>query len=135
MAVVNPCTLLALFATILCLSTTATLGKLSCVPLPFATLVVCALTDVTTGFVFAAEVSHNHASPVIDIRMVVVAHGELFDQRENVIIIWLAVFLIVVIFRLGQRHIIGFARLAFSAISEFWNEMSLLEIRPETGIL
>lgn len=87
MPVKHPSTLLAFLAAVLRPPASATLGKLACELLPFPALVVCTLSDAPTAVVLAAQVAHHHASPVLHV-LAVVSDRELFDQRENVEVVW-----------------------------------------------
>lgn len=104
----RPCALLALFAAILSTPASPALGELAGVLFPFAALVVCALPDTASCIIFAAEVSHNHAGPVLHICRVV-SGGEPLDQGEDVEVVreqklFLTLIVIfVVILEIGQR--------------------------------
>lgn len=73
----NPRLLLTLLATILGPPTPPTLSKLPRILLPLPALVVRALPYPATRVVFAAEVAHHHARPVLHV-LRVVADGEFF---------------------------------------------------------
>lgn len=82
-AVVHPRGLLAVFAAVFGAAATSALGKLSLEFLPLATLVVGTLTNATPRLVLAAEVSHDHARPVLHV-LRVVSDSELLHQGEDV---------------------------------------------------
>jgi len=79
----GPGALLALLAAILGAPAPTALGKLTCVLLPLPALIVGALPDAAAGIVFAAEIPHHHAGPVLHVGAVV-PNGELLDEGEEI---------------------------------------------------
>ena len=86
MAMIYPCTLLTILAAVLRPPTASTLCKLSCEFFPLSTLIVCTLSDPTSGVIFAAQIPHDHAGPVLHV-LAVVSDSKFFNQRENVEIV------------------------------------------------
>lgn len=93
----DPSLLLTNLATILCLSAPPTLRKLSRVRLPSPTLVVSALPDISVCLVFATEIAHDDAGPVLHI-VRVSFDGEFLDQGKDVEGLGEEVFVVVVFF-------------------------------------
>lgn len=139
MAMVNPCALLAFFAAVLCTAASSTLGKLPCELLPLAALVVCTLPDPPSGVVLAAQVTHNHTSPVLHV-LAVVTHCELLDKGEDIEIVRQEVFFLLIIFATLFRVCVAGAvvmvkKMKLLADPELWNEMRPLEILSEVAVL
>lgn len=85
-AMVNPRSFLAVFAAVLGAAAASALGKLALEFLPLAALVVRTLTNAASRLILAAEVSHDHAGPVLHV-LRVVPNGELLNQGEDIDII------------------------------------------------
>jgi hypothetical protein len=81
MSVIYPCILLALFAAVLGASTPPALCKLAGILLPFAALIVGALPNAALRVVLAAQIPHNHTSPILHFRGVM-PDGKLFNQGK-----------------------------------------------------
>ena len=86
MTVEGPSTLLAFFAAVFGAATSTTLSKLASVLLPLAALIVSTLSNASSSVILSTQISHDDTRPVLHIGAVI-AHGELFDQREEVEII------------------------------------------------
>ena len=100
MPVEYPCILLAFLAAIFGAATTPTLGELARTLFPSAALIVCALSNATSGVVLSAKIPHDYAGPVLHIRRVV-TNSEFLHKRENVEVIRQEVFLIFLTFSFG----------------------------------
>jgi hypothetical protein len=126
-AVVNPRSLLTVFAAVLGTAAATAFGELALELLPFATLVVSALTNTTSRLVFAAEVSHDHTGPVLHI-LRVVPNGELLNQREDINIIRQQVLVLLLDLNRRRRVCILIKEMQFPVNLEFWHEVGALEI-------
>jgi len=89
---IYPSILLAFLAAVLGSPTSSALGELPCEFLPFAALVVCALSDPAPCVVLSTEIPHHDACPVLHV-LRVVDDSELFNKRENVEVVGLEIFL------------------------------------------
>lgn len=85
-AVIDPSIFLTVLAAIFGAPAASTLGKLASIFLPFATLIVRTLADPSTRVVFAAQISHHYAGPILHI-LRVMTYGKFLDQREDVEIV------------------------------------------------
>jgi hypothetical protein len=136
--VVDPCTLLALFAAIFGATATAAFGKLSRELLPLATFIIGALSDASLRVIFPAQIPHDDARPVLHIfRMV--PHSELFYQREDIEVVRLEIFLILFVFRLvierrSRNRDNTIQSLQLTVDFEPWNKMSVLEVMAQITI-
>jgi hypothetical protein len=68
-AMAAPCPFLALFAAVFRPPASSTFGELASKLLPLSALPICALSDASSILVFAAQVSHHDASPVLHITL------------------------------------------------------------------
>jgi hypothetical protein len=84
--VVYPRGFLAVFAAVFGATAPPALGELTLELFPLATLVISALPDATSRLVLTAEVSHDHARPVLHI-LGVVSNSKLLHEGENINII------------------------------------------------
>lgn len=84
--VVYPGGFLAIFAAVLGATATPTLGELTLELFPLATLVVGALADATSRLILTAEVSHDHACPVLHV-FGVMPNSKLLHQGKDVEIV------------------------------------------------
>jgi hypothetical protein len=138
----SPCTLLALFAAVFGSSASATLGKLTSVLFPFAALIVSTLADASTGVVLAAEISHNHTSPVLHISTVV-TNCELLNKWEKVEIVVKQILFVVSIFVVNLRNFILLIHSRRVLVNgskllanlEARDKVTLLEVRTKTTVL
>jgi hypothetical protein len=105
-------------------------------------LVVCTLADAAASVIFAAEVSHDNASPVLHISTVI-AHCELLNEREEVEIVGKQILFVVGIFIVDLRNVLFFVHggdilvngSKFFADLETRDKVALLEIRSKTTVL
>ncbi|KAI6766240.1 hypothetical protein HG530_007310 [Fusarium avenaceum] len=138
----SPCTLLALFAAVFGSSASATLGKLTSVLFPLAALVVSTLADASTGIVLAAEISHDHTSPVLHISAVV-TNCELLNEWKKVEVVVKQILFVVGIFVVNLRNFILFIHSRRVLVNggkllanlEARHKVTLLEIRAKTTVL
>ena len=65
--VVYPRGFLAIFTAVFGATATSTFGELTLEFFPLATLVIGALADATSRLILTAEVSHDHARPVLHV--------------------------------------------------------------------
>jgi hypothetical protein len=68
-AMAAPCALLAFLAAVFRPSASPTFGELASKLFPFPALPICALSNAASILVFAAQVSHHDASPVLHIAL------------------------------------------------------------------
>jgi hypothetical protein len=137
----SPCTLLALFAAVFGSSASATLGKLTSVLFPLTALVVGTLTDASTGVVLAAEISHDHASPVLHISAVV-ADCELLNEREKVEVVVEQILFVIGVLVINLRNFILLIHSRRVLVNggkllanlEARDKVTLLEIRAKTTV-
>ena len=80
----TPSLALAGLATILGLATPTTLCKLSGSSLPFATARVGTLSDSLSAIVLATGISHDHASPVLNLDRMHVSVSKLFHDGKDI---------------------------------------------------
>jgi len=97
MPMICPARLLASLTAVLRLPASSALCKLSGKLFPLSTFPVSTLPDVASRFVLSAEVSHHNACPVVHIS-VIVPDCVFFNKREDVVVGWSAVFVVVVLF-------------------------------------
>lgn len=133
-AVVDPRSLLTVFAAILGAAAATAFGELALEFLPLATLVVGALADAASRLILAAEVSHDNAGPVLHV-LRVVPNGELLNQREDINIIRQQV--LVLLLDLNGRRRLGILikKMQLPIDLQFWHEVGALEIRPQIAVL
>jgi hypothetical protein len=100
MTMESPSTFLTLFAAVFSSAASAALSKLPCELFPFAALIVRALSDATSGVIFAAEIPHHYTSPVLHISTVI-PHCEFLHEREYIEIVRQKILLLVFLFAEG----------------------------------
>jgi hypothetical protein len=93
----TPCAFLAFFAAVLRPPASSALSELASILFPFAALPICALPNATSALVFAAQISHHDASPVLHITLLLRSRvvrmagggrfrgGEFLDKWEDVV--------------------------------------------------
>ena len=136
--VIDPCTLLTLFAAIFRATTTPTLGKLAGELLPFAAFIISTLSNAAFRVVFPAQVAHHHTRPVLHV-LGMMPDREFFNQRENVKVVRLQVFFVLVALRLiihrrSRSWHNAIERLQFPVDFESWNQMSVLKVMAKVTI-
>ena len=92
-SVEHPRALLAFLAAVLGPPAPSALGKLPGELLPLAALVVGTLPYAASGVILAAKVAHHDPGPVLHV-LAVVPDSELLNQREDVEVVRLEVFLL-----------------------------------------
>jgi hypothetical protein len=91
MSMEDPSTLLTLFAAVFRPTTPPAFGELSGILFPLATFVIGTLPYTASAVVFAAEIAHDDAGPVLHL-LAMMSHSKLFYQWEDVVIVWEKIF-------------------------------------------
>lgn len=133
-AMVNPRSFLAVFTAVLGAATASAFGKLALEFLPLAALVVRTLTNAASRLILAAEVSHDHAGPVLHV-LRVVPNGELLNQGEDIDIIGQQVLILILELNRGRRVCVVIKEMQFPVDLESRHQVRALEIRSQVAVL